>query len=195
MTLAQQHRQQQLSLRAQTVKDILRLWPAFDLSDIDGSWSTLEPALLLLVKHRGRQSNVLARRYYEKERKEARVRGTATPRLATIPDDQVIAGLQVVGPIQAKRSLALKRPEQAIVKNALVSVSGVVTREVLNHGRKTIGESLATDRKQNRVRVGYSRVTSGSPCSFCASLVGQVFYSEDFACHAHCSCSNEIVYL
>ena len=50
--LTELHRRETLALRAVTLRELLAMWPLFDLADIDASWARLSPAILALVRSR-----------------------------------------------------------------------------------------------------------------------------------------------
>lgn len=189
MSLAQDHRRAQLAVRAATLKDLLKLWPAFDVSRINRTWPALEASLLTLIRERGRTSSGLSVAYYERQRSAAGARGRATPRVASIDESSVIQGLRAVGPANAGLQLAKNRPSEVVARATFVNLSGEVTRNVLGLGRETLTTSLLTDQKQNGTKVGVQRVTSGNPCSWCAEQALTVYPpTERFPAHMHCSC-------
>lgn len=186
-SLAEQHRQQQIALRAITLRELLRVWPAFDITDIDRTWPAVQQALTALIWLRHAQSSQLAAAYYQRARQAAGI-GTIEAVLAAAPPlEQIDVALTHVGPVGAKRLLALGRTDAA--DQTLVKVSGTVGRLVLNGGRNTLLETAKADPR----RVGWRRITSGKPCEFCSMLAGRgaVYREEtgDFAAHDHCSCS------
>lgn len=189
--LTQQHRKAQLALRAGTLRDMLRMWPAFDINHIDRTWPAFEESALLLIAQRGRTSAGLASAYYRGTRDAAEAGGTATPRLALPSEDRAVAGLRIVGPYNAKHALSLGRDIGEVAKATLVNVSGEVTRHVLNAGRMTVDASVMADRQA----LGWRRVTSGDACEFCDMLAsrGLVYKDDtaDFEAHAHCACFPE----
>lgn len=190
-SLSEKHRKAQLVVRAATLRDLLKLWPAFNINDIKGSWDAFEEAVLLLVQARSKTSAGLATAYYRDLRRTLGVGGKETPRLVLPTTDEIVTGLRVVGPANAGKQLALGRPAATVARNTLVNLSGQTTRHVLNAGRKTVDASVMADTKA----IGWSRVTSGNACSFCEMLAsrGTVYKSEtvDFAAHDHCSCFPE----
>lgn len=189
--LTEKHRRAQLAVRAATIKDLLKLWPAFNINDISGSWPAFEEAVLLLVQARSKTSGGLASVYYRDLRRTLEVGGKATPRVVLPDVDSIIAGLRVVGPANAGKQLALGRQVEKVAANTLVNLSGQTTRHVLNAGRKTVDASVMADSRA----VGWRRVTSGKACDFCSMLAGRgtVYKSEtvDFSAHDHCSCFPE----
>lgn len=190
-TLTDAHRKAQLALRSQTMRDVLKVWPAFDVNRIRATWGPLEEALLLLVAHRAQTAGGLATSYYQRLR---RASGIATPtalKVATVDVDKVVAGLRIVGPINAAKQLSLGRQAEDVMRATLVNVSGETTRHVQNVGRQTVTESVKADRQA----IGYQRVIGGEGCDFCQALAseGTIYKSDsiDFAAHRNCGCYPE----
>lgn len=187
MNLAEQHRLEQLALRAVTIRQILRIWPMFDENDIAGSWPAVQEALTALIWLRHDQSAALAARYYRTARFTAGITDDAPVRLADAPNlEQLDASLGFVGRFMPMKHAALGR--RNIASTALVAVTGAATRLVLQGGRHTLIETIQADNRAS----GYARVTGGKPCAFCSMLAGRgaVYGKEsaDFAAHDHCSC-------
>jgi hypothetical protein len=189
--LTQAHRQRQLALRAATVRDLLRLWPAFDIDDIDGSWPALETALLALIRDRHRVSSGLAANYYRAFRVAEGVDGEPRLVLAEQPNEKLTrATLALLGPIATKKGIA--RGQRNPAATALTRLSGTVTRQVLDGGRQTLRESALADPKAK----GWRRITGGNACDFCAAIAaeGVIGADSDFPAHDHCSCTQELAY-
>lgn len=194
-TLGRQHRQSQLTLRAATLRDLLKLWPAFEVERIKDTWPSFEAALVTLIRSRGRTSSGLATGYYQELRNATGVIGTATPRIATITTDEIVLGLRAIGPANAGLQLAKGRLVTDVAKTTLVNLSGEVSRHVLDHGRKTLTASLVADQKSNKVRTGVRRVTSGDPCPWCEEQASRTYPpTERFPAHMHCSCFPEVIF-
>lgn len=186
--LTEQHRRLQLQLRAATVRDLLRIWPAFDLDDIDGSWPSVEAALLALIAQQRRNSSGLAVNYYRAFRTAEGVPGDPQLRVASAPDRSLqVATLRLVGPIGAKKNIAANVADPA--GTTLTRVTGSVARQVLDGGRQTLAESIKADRRA----AGWRRVTDSSPCDFCAGIAREGIKSEGggFPAHDHCGCTAE----
>lgn len=190
-----EHRRAQLAIRNASLGDLKRLFPAFDFAHINDSWPAVEAALLTIIKSRGKTSAGIATRFYQAIRKAQRVKGSATP-IAAAPDEEVILkGLRVVGPANAALQLAKGVPLELVKKNTLVNLSGEVTRQTLEHGRMSLTESLVADQKANGTRPGVERITSGSPCAWCAEQAAEIYPpTERFPAHMHCSCSPSPVF-
>jgi hypothetical protein len=111
--------------------------------------------------------------------------------------------LRVTGPINIKHRISRGEDPEKAKRNALVDASGAAGRHVQNGGRGT----LLTLVQNDKVAVGWVRVTDGDPCFFCAMLAsrGIVRYgrgAEAFAesdprfvgpgqvkVHDHCGCT------
>lgn len=184
------HRRRQLALRAATLRELVALWPMFNLDDIDGSWTPLETALMGLIRLRRRDSAGLAANYYRAFR-EAEIGGQAVPRIADQPDPVLLAAtLRLVGPIGAKKNIATGRKD--VAATTLVRVAGVVGKKVMDGGRETLVATIRADDKAK----GYRRVTGGNACDFCEGIAaeGVIGQSVDFPAHDHCSCTQEVAY-
>ena len=170
------------------MKDLLRLWPAFDVNNINRTWPAFEEAALLLVQSHARTSAGLASAFYRMVRESKGASGLYAPQLVIPSTDAVVAGLQIVGPYNAAKQLSLGKLPAEVAKNTLVNLSGETTRHVLNAGRKTIVETTKQDPKAR----GWRRETSGDACSFCTMLAdrGGVYSADtaDFEAHRHCGC-------
>ena len=190
--LTDSHRRSVLALRAATLRELLRLWPIFDLADIDGSWRRLSPALLALTQRRHEDAATRGAAFYQAFRRAEQVPGTPTPRLAKFDPRKAEASLTLVGPIWTKTSIA--RGIQNPLDVAFERVAGEVSRQVLNGDRLTVVESVKADRQA----LGYRRISDGNPCAFCAMLIGRgaVFTeaSVGFKAHRKCGCTARAVY-
>lgn len=190
--LTRQHRRVQLALRAATLRDLLRLWPAFDVENIPGTWPAFERALVLLIQARGPISSGLASRYFREHRAAAGVVGTPPPPHSTPTEEQVVTGLRVAGPLNAGTQLAKGRAAGEVAKATLVNVAGTVGMYALDYGRDTLMNAVNEDEKA----LGWGRMTSGDPCAFCAMLAsrGPVYGSSEtasFEAHRSCACLPE----
>lgn len=191
--LTEAYRRLQLRIRAATIADVVAVWPAFRLEDIDGSWGPVEAALLAIVARRRTAAAASSSNYYRAFRLAEEVDGVATPVIAPRqPPRLTIATLRLVGPIGTKKSIAAGTSNPMDV--ALTRMTGSTSRMVLDAGRQTLVASVKADRKAQ----GWRRVTSANPCDFCAELAdrGPVYKSDtaDFEAHDHCGCTSEVVY-
>lgn len=194
--LTEFHYRQQVALRAGVLQDVMRLWPALDLSSIDavtGTWPTFEQAVTTLIDARYGTSAGLGARYFEMFRAAEGVPGVAPALLADpLPAEQVETSLRVTGLYGARSQLAIQAPN--VEKNTLVRLLGSIGRMVGDGGRNTIERSVQNDNQA----LGYARVTSGRACGFCSLLAsrGPVYKDSTvrFRSHDHCSCTSEPFY-
>lgn len=194
--LTSRHRLQQLQLRSATVRDLLLLFRRFDPLELSKSWSAIEPALVALIQARHPISAGLAGRYLAEFRNAEQVAGTASVVLApSLTAEELIPNLRVVGIANAWRLKDMNRAPGEIVKTTITNVEGEVTRQTLAGGRSTLVDTVRADPKAR----GYTRVTDGNPCHFCAMLAGRgPVYNSDasssFDAHRKCGCTGEPVY-
>lgn len=190
--LTRQHRAAQLALRARTLRLFLPMWAVLDVGNLKRTWPAVEEAGLALIAQQRPFSAALSAAYYQGFRMAEGVSGQAEVQPMPLTDDdegRARTSLRVTGlrTIQRLEAQNIANP----LPNALVRVSGALARHVLDGGRATVLEAVARDRKA----LGYSRVTSGKPCAFCALLAsrGPVYSKErgGFRSHDHCVCSLE----
>lgn len=196
--LTEAHRKAQAQLGAETVRLVLAAWNLLDLEDLDRTFENWLQVLVPIIRSQRRTSATLAANYLQTFR--TLELGLAAGRLApVIADDvpltQLATSLLVTGPVSIRSNLARKVPVHRALDKAKTASAGAAMRHALNGGRQTIVQSLDGDDKA----LGWARTTSGSPCSFCAMLVGRgpVYRGErsaNFEAHDNCSCSAEPVY-
>lgn len=186
----------QIQLRDVTAADLRKLWPAFDPTDISGSWNVIEPLLVQLIQSRRPLSATIAANYLDSFRDAEDIPGTAKPVLdGGLTADEIIPNLRLLGPSSAKRLASQGDDDSLISSTTFSNVEGEMSRQILNGGRQTILDTVSNDSQA----VGYSRVSDGDPCAFCAMLCGRgaVYNSEEsgsFEAHRNCYCSAEPVY-
>jgi len=188
------HRRQQLALRAQVIREVMQLWPAWQPMPPD-SVKAFEQAMVLLVQSRSKQSAAIAARYLERfrqaELREQSAQAIALAEARGAEQIKTVIGASARGGVY--RALTHGQTYEAAMQTGLVRVAGDVSRLVMLGGSDTItGEA-----RRNKLR--YARVTSGNPCAFCAMLAsrGPVYWSEEsasFEPHGNCSCQPEIEY-
>jgi hypothetical protein len=191
--LTEQHRRAQLQVRAQALRDYLRLWPIWE-GDEESFFAMVAATLVLIRVYHGLSAS-LAASYFESFRVAEGAKGEAIPRVAgPINEDKVTAGLVVTGRDALRDALAAGRAAEEAREVALTQTSGSVSRQVLTGGRETILRSVAEDKEA----LGWTRVTDDDPCPFCALLAGRgPVYEEDtvdFEAHDSCACGAEAVY-
>lgn len=97
--------------------------------------------------------------------------------------------LKITGPQEIKTQIAKGIKPEAARERALVTSSGSASRQVLTGGRTAVLTAVQADPRA----VGWARVGDGSPCSFCAMLIGRgptykTEQSAGFKAHDHCGC-------
>lgn len=193
-TLTRTYREQNLTLRARTMRNLIRLWPILDVANLDTTFPAWFAGASLLVGRDRITAAGIAAGYLRAHRTAARVPGIPTIRLAApVPTGQMSTALRVTTVVAVNRALRAGKTLEMAKANAFVMSSGAATRLVLNAGRETIAESAVADRRT----AGWQRVTSGG-CNFCSMLAGRgEVYTEassQFQSHDHCACSAEPVY-
>lgn len=194
--LTQAHRQAQLALRADVLADLTRLWTLFDQGDPQATFERFAAAAEILIRQRHGDSAGLARAYFERFRAAEGVDGTADPRLVDPPPPVLVREtLRVTGLAGVTNAVQAGQSGVQASRTGLVRVAGAVTNLVLSGGRRTLVESVRADRQAE----GWQRVTSGSPCAFCAMVAsrGPLFKTDRtarFQAHDHCACSAEPYY-
>lgn len=188
--LTEQHRQAQLQVRGQALRDFGVLWPIWRVGD-DSSFTQLAAATLPLVRVYNRISASVATSYYRALRSAEQVDGQPTPRPGLVPPDgRITTSLYVTGKNATRNAVRAGQSPQGARETTLVRVSGAVTRHVLQGGREALLDSVAADEQA----VGWARVTDGDPCAFCLTLAsrGAVYKTEkaaSFEAHDHCGCT------
>lgn len=195
MTLTEQHRQGQLAIRAQVLRDLAKLWPAMDWSAVDESFPLWAAAVAALVaKHRTTSAN-LAAAYVRAMRFAAGLTDAPPIVLArSVPDERLETSLRVTAAYSIKANAAKGMIRDDAMAHAFVRSAGAVSRMALEGGQDTVRLTVAADPKAK----GWQRVASGKACNFCSMLAGRGgVYKETtaaFESHDHCSCTAEPVY-
>lgn len=185
-------RRAQLAVRAELLRQVVRLWPLLNPKDLNGTFPAwLEAMIQLIVRYHGQSSQAAAAFY-----RAARSTATESPAplgliaLAAAPErDWLAKALGFSGPGMLSRDTV--RPG-----TALSTTLGTAGRIALEGGRATILNTVERD----PVALGYFRITDGQPCAFCALLASRpviggrgAFYktaeSAGFAAHNDCGCS------
>jgi hypothetical protein len=194
--LTAQHRAQQLAVRAGSLRNLVLLWRAVDVTNLSGTIDTFVAAASLLAASDSRDSAAVASRYYRLFRAAEGVPGTppAAPLAPVARPDAAAAlrGAALRGIIVARRSGA--SVDQA-ARTGFVRTAGELAKLVLTGGRMTLLGAMQRDARA----LGFQRVTSSDPCAFCRMLAsrGPVYKSErsaDFETHGACGCGVEMVF-
>lgn len=189
------YRAQQLAVQAGSIRNLILLWRAVDVTALGDTIDVFAQAAALLAARGFDQSATSAAGYYTLFRQAEIGRGIAAATAARPPLAQLageIRGAALSGIIKARRA-GLSVPQAA--SNGLVRAVGTLSKLVLAGGRMTITGAVAADRQA----LGWMRATSGDPCTFCRMLAGRgaQYKSEksaDFQPHDHCSCTPEPLY-
>lgn len=186
------YRAEQLALRAGSLQGLVKLWSVVDVTALADTIDTFAQAAAILAGSGFDQSAAAAANYYGLFRR-VEIGAAAEVRQAARPGVELLAGqlrgAALSGIIDARKA---GKPIALAKQNGLVRVVGTFTKLVLGGGRMTILNGTQTDRKA----LGWSRVTSGDPCTFCRMLAsrGAAYKSErsaDFQPHDHCACTPE----
>lgn len=183
------------AIQAATIKDILAIWPAFDPTDIEGTWPPVQQALIAIVQRHSIPSSQLGARYYATARLLAGVVDDFALETLDPPSaDQVIPSLVVTGLGRAWSAAKRAAPASVVAQSALAGVIGSATRIVNDSSRQTVQDNIRRDDRS----VGYARVASPTACEFCAEIEAEGVIAKtdtlDFAAHDHCSCTSEPVF-
>lgn len=190
--VTQAYRRQSLALRAQTLRDLQKLWPALDFHDLEHTYlAWFTGASTLIQRDRSRAAG-LASLYLRAHRVAAGVAGVPRVHLAgPAPAGQLATSLLVTTVVAIKRSVSAGKLAEQAMADAFVQSSGSATRLVLAAGRETVTETTKADPHT----AGWQRVTSGTGCAFCRERAGISITSDVvFEAHDHCACSAEPVY-
>lgn len=193
-TLTSAYRAQNATLRARTMRDLIRLWPALDIAALNATFPAWFAGASLVIGRDRATSAGLAASYLRAHRAAAGVLGTPTIHLAApAVSEQVATAMRVTTVVAVNRALRAGKTLEMAKANAFIMSSGAATRLVLDAGRETISASAVADRRT----AGWQRVGVGR-CDFCQMLLSRgAVYTEataDFQSHDHCGCTAEPVY-
>jgi len=183
--LTDTQRRTQLTLRSAALREAMRLYPAWDLEDIDGTWEPFMTGVLSVMEKYHQMSAAQAGLYYRTLRTVEGVTGTAEVRLAAFNREQAVANLTLLGPIFTKKAISLGRSRDAERQVALTRLLGVVAAFAMMGGRETIVQTQADDPAAR----GHRRLVAGT-CDFCRGLATQID-EGDFKAHTNCACVAE----
>jgi hypothetical protein len=143
------------------------------------------------VQTRYAQSAALSGRYYDRlaavEAGASDRRAQAARQALTLEPAHIEASLTATGLVGVVVARSHGLSEAKAMESGFVRFSGGLSRLALNGGR----DALVSSVKASRIARGWTRVTSGSPCSFCKGLAGQPDTPDGFQAHDHCSCTAE----
>lgn len=194
--LTQAHRAQQLAVQAGSLRGLLVLWRAVDVTRLGDTIDVFAQAAAMLAGQ-GFDASALAAAQYMTLFRQAEIGTGAAVAQAARPDRDYLAGqvrgAALRGIIDARRAGMSVPGAKA---NGLVRVVGTFGKLVLAGGRMTIVGGVQADRRA----LGWQRATSGDPCAFCRMLAGRgakyrTEKSADFEPHDNCGCTPEPLYL
>lgn len=192
--LTQAQQRIQLGIRSLALRDLLMLFPAWRLEQVDGSWDidamerTWGPFMVGLLAVLERYHNLSARQaaaYYTTLRTLEGAGGQITPRLAEFDREQATRNLMLLGPIFTKKQIATMRPR--VQQTAVSRLAGATTALVMSGHRETVRATQELDSGAS----GFRRVLSGEACEFCSRLAARGVMATDFQAHSHCACIPE----
>lgn len=194
--LTESHRLAQARIGAETVRQMLAIWPLLDPSAVDETMTTWLRAAAPIVQSQRQASAYLAANYVTTFRSlELGLDQVAVQPVLAAPADPaaLVTSLTVTGPWKLKAA----QPQELakVIDISRASSARAAMRHSLNGGRDTVLHTAAADDNA----VGWQRVTSAKPCAFCAMLAsrGPVYRSEhsaQFHPHDGCHCAAEPVY-
>lgn len=194
MNLTEQHRQAQLVIRAQVLRDLARLWPAMDWSAVDRTFPLWAAAVGAVVARYRTTSSSVAGAYLRAMRFAAG--HTDTARIIPAPPiagERLETSLKVTTALSIKANAAKGTLRDQAMAAAFVRSAGAVSRLVLEGGQDTVRLTVASDPRAR----GWRRVTSGKACGFCSMLAGRdAVYKETtaaFEAHDHCVLPDTLV--
>ena len=190
--LTEAHRLAQLRIGAETVRQLVAIWPLLDIADLDGTTATWLATAVPVIEHQGRRSATLAGEYIRAFRTIELGNTTGLrPVFATVDVPALTTSLRVTGPVSIKNATAAGIRPAAAAETALTQSSGAGMRHAVGAGRGTIDGTVRADPAAH----GWARITGAKACSFCAMLAsrGGVYGADTVGVQAHdaCGCSAE----
>jgi hypothetical protein len=189
------YRAQQLATQAGSIRQLVVLWRAVDVTNLSDTIDVFAQAGALLAG-RGYDASAESAAAYITTFREAEIGSGIEARIAKRPATSYLAGqlrgAAISGIVDARR--AGKSIDYA-GGQGLIRTIGALGKLVLGGGRNTITGTVKADRQA----LGWMRATAGSPCTFCRMLAsrGAVYKSErsaGFESHGHCACTPEPLY-
>lgn len=208
--LTEQHRRQQLAIKAATTAATLELWPLLDPERLDATAPAWVAANERLIAAQDRRSQRTASAYFQTF--AAAETGRLYEPLATVPlnTERVRETLLITGPVRLKSLMSRGHTLDRAATTTRVLTAGEAAKLALGGHRQMLVDSLNATYADNPPPIGWARVTDGDPCSFCAMLSGRgpVYRSAEtavtgrflnargdgFRAHPHCGCTAEPVF-
>lgn len=194
--LAAAHMRQQVSDVARIQVVLAELWDrTIDPADIDGSFARFQAGASTLIKAGRRSGELSAQEFYAASKILAGYDAPA-PDLPFQPPRTAAnrAALHATSVARAKKQIGQGVPADVALTAAKAAMLRSAKRRVLEAPRRRI---IALSSADNDAR-GWSRVSDGKPCHFCAMLLGRgpVYTAGTAAFEAHdgCGCSAKPVF-
>ncbi len=192
LVLADQYRAGQALAAAIIIAAVIGAWRQINVRAIRQSWPPLRDLISALVHDRYASFWRDGLSYYSAARGLAAAPGLP-PALPPAPPELVQSlvrqTLDATGPGAMLHGIKSGQTPAQALENAAVRLAGAASRLALSGGRQAVLRAVNADGKA----LGWERITSGSPCAFCAMLAsrGPVYKTEAsaaFEAHNHCMC-------
>lgn len=178
LLLTRAHRMAQARVGAATVQALLAAFKVLNPEALDATVADWLRVATPIVQKQRATSSLIAANYVTTLRNIELP--AAKPIVAVLADtvdaDTVARSLVVTGPGGIKRAMTAGRTLEKATEVAMAATARSGMRLALNGGRTTVIRTVEADDRA----IGYVRVTSGSPCAFCAMLAsrGAVYKTE-----------------
>lgn len=217
--LAEDHRREQLAIRARFLPTLLDLWKLLVFGDLRGTLAPWALRTAEAVVRAHQESAQAGARYYSQaralprpERPNPNPAGIELPRRVlppsgrpmprrvqtfdptpTVPIDLDEVRRRLTG-AAVGRAAEVRRSgvasDERVEREALAETTRIASALVLDGGRDTVDEAIRSDADA----IGWCRITDGEPCAFCAMQAsrGFVFKSAETAgekYHPGCACT------
>lgn len=190
--LADEFRASQALSAAILTGAVIAAWRQIKASAVRQSWPPLRDLISVLVHDRYASLWREGLSYYRAARGLSAVPGAA-PAMPDVPP-MLVQGLvrqtlDATGPGAMLHAIKGGQPPVQAMDNAAVKLAGAASRLAQQGARQAVLRSVKADHEA----LGWARITSGSPCAFCAMLAsrGPVYKTEQsaaFEAHNHCMC-------
>lgn len=191
--LTEAHRLAQAQIGAETVSQMFNLWQLLDVNNLESTFAQWLDLVETVVNAQRARSAELGAAYVDTFKKlELGPAAVGDLTLATLVElDKLTSSMLATGPGAIEHALSLGVDPRIAAEVARARSAASAQRHANNGGRQTI--------LSDKTALGWQRVCSGDPCSFCAMLAsrGPVYRSvgsADFQAHDSCHCYPEPVY-
>lgn len=202
--LSNQFRADQIDLARESTTKLLEVSGALNFKAVDSSAPGWIAAVESIVVPAHERSVQLGAALYGDYRLASGVAGAAPVVIPELDRRALRNALTILGPYAAKHAMAQGMSISKTFENVFANTAGTAVKTVLGGGRDTVQGSSVSD----TVCVGYQRVTSSSPCPFCAMVAQNTYRSVESASqssgtrkrsanpqppksryHSHCRCT------